>query len=686
MAVLLREVFIASNFAEFLALRGELKQRIDGAGFARAVDLNRNEADARSPLRRSIGRVRSSDLVVLLVGTQYGQDKPDGKRSYTHLEYLEARAEGLPVLPYFIGPGYSKTERQPQRGDPKLNPLEREVLAHRSDLTVAFHDADSDPTQLADTILDRVREALLGVQDGAALEDEELGLIEHDALGASDLESLERKLRSPNALTSDLELLRRPAEAAAAEQLREARRALEALDRSAAIYHLRKALALRPLDLDAGYDLGRLLLTSTRHKHLREASKLAQRVARVAELEGNNVRQGFALALAASAEARLENEQRALDIAAQALQAADRIAAVHIECASVYARLARLPQALQEARRAFVLHPASFWKMRRDPWFGRSPQFRALAKELLDETRQAAARILRVELESVGLAVELGAPASATAQGSALALLPGLDLGKAVTCGREAAARTQDTLRAVAQRLPAKRSAADERRADTSRFSAERPRILAQPLQPLQPLFVDRLCVAAPAAGALLLALTGGRAWTTNLLLVTAALSIGWLLREVLRRQKRNAKIRSEIATLENQLAAAESAACRAEQELSQTLIRFAQLVVTFERQAVAPTGGIFSPSVGTASAAPDKLVRIRPSAAPPGFRLDYEIFPPESGWAGKASDGTSTEHRLFKVLRREEGQWVAARWACYFDEPRHHSSPPPHANASRSG
>jgi len=671
-AVLLREVFIASNFSEFSALRGELARRIDGAGFARAVDLNRNEADARSPLRRSVGRVRSSDLVVLLVGTQYGLDRPDGKRSYTHLEYLEARSEGLQILPYFIGAGYSKPEARPQRGDPKLNPLQREVLAYRADLTVAFHDDDADPAQLADAIVDRVREALLGVREGAALEDEELEFAEQGAVGTDDLEALERRTRSSNPPATELELLRRPAEAAAAEQLREARRALHALDRGAAIHHLRKALELRPLDLDAGYDLARLLLTSTRHKHLREASKLAQRVARIAALEENEIRQGFALALSASAEARLGNEQRALDIAAEALVAAERIAAVHMECASVYARLSRMQQALQYARRAFELRPVSFWKMRHDPMLAQSAEFRALASELLEQTRTTATNILRAELECIEFATVLGASTSPENAQSALSLLPNLkDLSKALATGKDAAERTQRALRAAAQRLPSKERQLAELRAEVSQLNSERATILAEPVGPLRPPLADQLCIGAPVALAVIQSLASGRALTASLLVVASSLVFGLVLRAVLRRRQLARRVQAALAALQSKLAVAEAAEARAKAELSELLTRFVRLVTTFEHRAVAPPGGTFSPSVGTAGAAPGKQVRIRPQKTPPSFELDRELFPPESGLRETSSRGSANAHQLFKVLRRKEGQWIAARWACYFDERR---------------
>jgi hypothetical protein len=92
----------------------------------------------------------------LLVGAQYGEDRPDGKHSYTHLEYREARAQGIPVHTHFIGPGYSKRDLRPSAGSSRLHPLAKAVLAHRA---AAFHDVDLYDTR---TIIDKI---LFGVRE-----------------------------------------------------------------------------------------------------------------------------------------------------------------------------------------------------------------------------------------------------------------------------------------------------------------------------------------------------------------------------------------------------------------------------------------------------------------------------------------------------------------------------------------
>jgi hypothetical protein len=666
-AVLLREVFIASNFAEFQALRAELKQRIDASGFARAIDLDDNAAHSRSPLRRSRGRVRSSDLVVLLVGQTYGQARPDGKLSYTHLEYREARAEGIPVLPYLIGPGYSKSESQPRSGDAKLHPLQRAVLDEH---VAAFHESDSDPAQLADLILDAIREALLATRDenDGTEEGDESELLDRASLGAGDLDALERG-RSSAELSSELELLRRPAEAAAAEQLREARRALSALDRRAGIHHLRRALELRPLDPIAGYDLARLLLTS-RHKDLREASRLAQRVARIAGLDSNGIRQGFALALAATAEASLGNEERARVYVMQALKAADRIAAVHIECAFVLAKVGCLEEAIEQSERAFILHPASFWKLSRDKVLGRSPPFRALASKLVAETRETVTKILGVEQESAALARRVcpdGPDGDVERAQQALKSVPKLDLGRVVPCGRDSARRTLQILRRLAARLPAAATLADRLRSDAAQLVSERKTITAQPELPLDPAPFDHLAFWGPVVLTLLVGFGFAMSTYGVILMLLFGLIAGAFLRKMLRARERSAKVRGELSELETRLGSAEDLARRAEQDLKRALRDFAKLVEQLERHAVAPPGGIFSPSAGTASAAVGRVVRIRPSTAPDNFILEPELFPSSSGQPAHSPERPSNEAQLFMVIGREKSRWLAARWACYF-------------------
>ncbi|HEX9619287.1 MAG TPA: DUF4062 domain-containing protein [Polyangiaceae bacterium] len=674
MAVLLREVFIASNFEEFSELRAEIKQRIDGEGFARAIDLNQNTPDAHSPLRRSLGRIRSSDLVILLVGKEYGRDKPDGKRSYTHLEYREARAEGTPILVHFIGAGYSKPEFRPRQGDPNLHPLQKEVLPHRS---VAFHDSDSDsdsdsdPHAIADAIVEAVRKALL-YPDEPDAEGEEPELLARGVVGDHELDSLERDARPSNPFTSELELLQRPAEAATAEQLREAKRALEIRDRSAAIHHLRKALELRPLDLDAGYELGRLLLTSTRFKDLREASRLAERVARVAALDGNEVRRGFALALAASAEAQLENDERAVALARQATEAAGHVATVHIECASVYAKLGRIQQATEEALKAFQRHPASFWKLHRDPVLKRSVEFRALERELLEQTLESVESILHVEQDSLELERRLGPDADDGRTGTvetALASLPSLELTKAVLCGKDSARRTLQALRRAARVLPEKGRAGEALRAEASKLADEKHAIVTQPILPLTSP-VDELCLWAPPLIAFLSSVGTHMDWKDGASLIAASLFGGWLLRVALRARQRSIRIQRELASQQEALEAAETAANGAEKEFGQLLERFTKLVRRFERDAVAPKRGIFSPSVGAARARAGELVRLRPKAPPKGFELDVAPFPPIPALKAPTPDSPTTKHQLFMILRRDGDRRIAARWACYFERP----------------
>lgn len=177
---------------------------------------------------------------------------------------------------------------------------------------------------------------------------------------------------------TQLEVLQRPARTAAIEQLVEARRAYEVGDRHAAILHFRKALEHRPLAYPAGYSLARLLATSTQREHCREASRLARRMARLAESERHPVGQGLALAVAARAELSQGNEDRAVELAREAIDSAETLASVRVEVAIVYATVGLFDRALEQAQRAFLLRPESFMSLERAPVMRRNPDFRSL--------------------------------------------------------------------------------------------------------------------------------------------------------------------------------------------------------------------------------------------------------------------------------------------------------------------
>jgi hypothetical protein len=140
------------------------------------------------------------------------------------------------------------------------------------------------------------------------------------------------------------------------------------------------------------------------------------------------------------------------------------------------------------------------------------------------------------------------------------------------------------------------------------------------------------------------------------------------------------------LAAHQTRLSHAEAAAAQAEAAFRRVVASFDRLTSEFELRAVAPTGGIYSPSVGTASAALGKVIRLRPNAAPETFVLDLELLPPSLASSASLAQRSPHKHVLFRVIRREGARWHAARWACYFEESRKRVSPSLRAKAEELG
>lgn len=93
-------VFIASNYREFRQERRALIEVLERLGL-QAVVMESFGASAAAPVELCIEAVRSSDLVLALIGSRYGSSPPDDPRSFTHVELETALAESIPVIAYF---------------------------------------------------------------------------------------------------------------------------------------------------------------------------------------------------------------------------------------------------------------------------------------------------------------------------------------------------------------------------------------------------------------------------------------------------------------------------------------------------------------------------------------------------------------------------------------------------------
>jgi len=102
----MKKVFIASRFGEFHKIRKKLTNELKEINMF-PINLDDNFAVAQPPLERSLENIRSSEIVILLLGDTYGT-VPNGKdKSYTHLEYEEAIRHNKLVFVFGIGSLYA---------------------------------------------------------------------------------------------------------------------------------------------------------------------------------------------------------------------------------------------------------------------------------------------------------------------------------------------------------------------------------------------------------------------------------------------------------------------------------------------------------------------------------------------------------------------------------------------------
>ena len=93
-------VFVSSTMYDLNHLRSQLRRFIEGLGWIAvmaehgsfAIDAN------QTAVNNSLRNVReNADIFVMIVGARYGSIDPDTDKSVTNLEFLEARARGIPT-------------------------------------------------------------------------------------------------------------------------------------------------------------------------------------------------------------------------------------------------------------------------------------------------------------------------------------------------------------------------------------------------------------------------------------------------------------------------------------------------------------------------------------------------------------------------------------------------------------
>lgn len=93
-------VFVSSTMYDLSDLRAEIRQFIEGLGWEAVMAENGSFAiDAnQTTVTNSLRNVReNADVFVMIVGARYGSVDPEHDKSVTNLEFLEARAQSIPV-------------------------------------------------------------------------------------------------------------------------------------------------------------------------------------------------------------------------------------------------------------------------------------------------------------------------------------------------------------------------------------------------------------------------------------------------------------------------------------------------------------------------------------------------------------------------------------------------------------
>ena len=378
-----KEVFLASRFEEFAELRSLIKAKIDAHRSApiAVIDLNDGAVTHRPPLAECLSHVRRAEFMILLLGDTYGGLAPHSDKSFTHLEYEEAIREGSStrVLVFGIGACYLGG-RLHYSDDPRLAAWQRQVNENH---TIGYYDKDVPVENLAQAIHEQLLFAWAELSSASPhtdavvdLPEELISDLDDDGFVDEDEVKLLDARYSTNEIAEDdgpqfkdeLSALLQPAAVAAQEQRMEAFRALELDQYAIAVQHLQRALDFKPLDRSGNYWLAQLYVASGKKQKAREAIKLAERAARLAEVSGRPFSESAAWVIAARAARLADDSEYALKLAKLARDTAN-YALAFVEYARQLVLEGRLRDAMDEIRAAFAIRPQSLSVVFADPSF-----------------------------------------------------------------------------------------------------------------------------------------------------------------------------------------------------------------------------------------------------------------------------------------------------------------------------
>lgn len=396
-------VFLSSRFEEFAPLRRALRERFaehDRRLGLVLVGLDDGAATHRPPLAESLERLRGARFMILLLGEAYG-DAVDGQnKSYVNLEYEAAlEAEGdIQVIAFGIGPSYVGG-RIAHSNDLRMAAFQRQVHANH---TLRFFDGSESVDEQAAAIYLQLIYAVCDLRTATSQFDDRVDddVDPEDLAENEEIESLEQRYgngrRAPANTLSAAEALAQPTELAAREQCREADAAIRLGALRIARDHLRRAVELRPLDVEANYRLARLYIVSGQRKCLGEAVERLDLVRRIFERDKQQYHVCDCLLLQARALIDRGDIEAALALAEKACAEVPGYGRARYEHARLLL-LAGRPEAARRGLLGAVKRYFPLWSQAlRDPRLG---AIIALAQEDVSRWLQSHREITRSTLE-----------------------------------------------------------------------------------------------------------------------------------------------------------------------------------------------------------------------------------------------------------------------------------------------
>ncbi len=121
-------VFVSSVYHGLVGVRDRLIRLINVAG-DKPVSMEGFGARPEQPLGVCLSELRSSDVVILIIGPQYGSVDQGSGLSFTHLEFREAMNHSIPVLAFEVPPERAGDMAEEEESLKKLAAFRQEVRA-----------------------------------------------------------------------------------------------------------------------------------------------------------------------------------------------------------------------------------------------------------------------------------------------------------------------------------------------------------------------------------------------------------------------------------------------------------------------------------------------------------------------------------------------------------------------------